>query len=170
LEEFPIEQGSGYRLHHNFLAYNKDMRLNPSLPLSDTFQARLAAQAILRNQFDMKKAVAELRPDIKQWRSFGQRLLAEPAVQHKLEIIMCRGDRNAQKFLKLMWDWLEAPPDAQDKSVTERRLSAARILAKGYIREKGPSETDYKPLVVDGMEEGLVNLVGAALAAKRKAN
>jgi hypothetical protein len=36
------------------------MRLNPSLPLSDSFQARLAAQAILRNQFDMKKAVAEL--------------------------------------------------------------------------------------------------------------
>jgi hypothetical protein len=37
------------------------MRLNPSLPLSDSFQARLAAQAILRNQFDMKEAVAELR-------------------------------------------------------------------------------------------------------------
>ena len=54
----------------------------------------------------MKKAVAELRPDITQWRSFGQRLLAEPAVQHKLEMIMRRGDRNAQKFLKLMWDWL----------------------------------------------------------------
>src|ERR1700674_6049590 len=75
------------------------MRLNPSLPLSDSFQARLAAQAILRNQFEMKKAVAELRGDIKQWRSFGQRLLAEPAVKHKLEIIMCRGDKNAQKFL-----------------------------------------------------------------------
>jgi hypothetical protein len=47
--------------------------MNPSLPLSDSFRGRLAAQAILRSQFDMKEAVAELRPDIKQWRSFGQR-------------------------------------------------------------------------------------------------
>src|ERR1700675_3605449 len=112
------------------------MRLNPSLPVSDSFQARLAAQAILRHSFNMKLAVAELRPDIKQWRAFGQRLLAEPAVQHKLEIIMCRGDRNAQKFLKLMWDWLEAPPDAQNKSVTEQRVSAAKVFAQAYMREK----------------------------------
>jgi hypothetical protein len=146
------------------------MRLNPSLPLSDPFQARLAAQAILRNQFYMKKAVAELRPDIKQWRSFGQKLLAEPAVQHKLEIIMCRGDRNAQKFLKQMWDWLEAP-DAQDKSVTKQRLSAARILAKVYIRAKGPAEVETPTMHVEGMEEGMVNLVGEELAGyTRKTN
>ncbi len=124
------------------------MRLNPSLQLSDSFQARLAAQAILRNQFDMKKAVAELRPDITQWRSFGQRLLAEPAVQHKLEIIMRRGDRNAQKFLKLMWDWLTF--DGQEIEIADtnggvrkvkvitkgehkQKMTAARVLAKGYL-------------------------------------
>lgn len=155
------------------------MRLNPSLPLSDSFQARLAAQAILRNQFEMKKAVAELRPDIKQWRSFGQRLLAEPAVQYKIEVIMNREDRNAQKFLASLWSAIElyesyttdptkGPPP---KNVTEVAQTAMRLLARGYIRGKGPSETDPKPYVVEGMEEGMVNLVGERLAGyTRKTN
>jgi hypothetical protein len=154
------------------------MRLNPSLPLSDSFQSRLAAQAILRNHFDMKKAVAELRPDIKQWRAFGQRLLAEPAVRHKMEIIMDRGDKNAQKFLDTLWEWLERldtsmKTDGAVPSRTEMEagLTAARILAKGYIRETGPSETDLKPFVVDGMDAGLHNLTGETLAANpRKTN
>jgi hypothetical protein len=116
------------------------MRLNPSLPLSDPFEARLAAQAILRNHFDMRKAVAELRPDIKQWRAFGQRLLAEPAVRHKIEIIMQREDKNAQKFLDTLWGWLEQL-DASMKTdgvvptraEMEAGVTAARILAKGYL-------------------------------------
>jgi hypothetical protein len=151
------------------------MRLNPSLPLSDSFQARLAAQAILRNHFDMKRAVAELRPDIKQWRAFGQRLLAEPAVRHKMEIIMDRGDKNAQKFLDTLWEWLEHLDAAMKtngaiptKAEMEAGLTAARILAKGYIREKSPGETDAKPLVVDGMDTGLHNLIGETLAAGPK--
>jgi hypothetical protein len=128
------------------------MRLNPSLPLSDSFQARLAAQAILRNLFDMKEAVAELRPDIKQWRSFGQRLLAEPAVQHKIEIILRRGDRNALrnalKFLKQMWDWLTfegheieiadknggvRKVKVMTKGEHKQKMTAARVLAKVYL-------------------------------------
>jgi hypothetical protein len=126
----------------------------------------------------MKKAVAELRPDIKQWRSFGQRLLAEPAVKHKLEIIMCRGDKNAQKFLDTLWEWLERldtsmKTDGAVPSRTEMEagLTAARILAKGYIPEKGPGETEAKPLVIDGMDTGLHNLTGEPLAVNtRKTN
>jgi len=119
------------------------MRLNPSLPLSDSFQARLAAQAILRNNFDMKKAVAELRPDIKQWRAFGQRLLAEPAVRHKIEIIMRREDKNAQKFLDTLWGWQErldvsmkSDGVVPTRAEMEAGLTAARILAKGYLRRR----------------------------------
>ena len=118
------------------------MRLNPSLPLSDAFQARLAAQAILRHSFNMKLAVAELRPDIKKWRTFGQKLLAEPAVQHKIEIIMRRGDRNAMKFLDILWEWLDHLDAAMKtdgavptRAEMEAGLTAARILAKGYLAE-----------------------------------
>jgi hypothetical protein len=144
------------------------MRLNPSLPLSDSFQARLAAQAILRHSFNMKLAVAELRPDIKQWRSFGAKLLAEPAVQYKIEVIMNREDRNVQKYVASLWSAIElyesyihdpskGPPP---KNVTEVAQTAMRLLARAYIREKGPADIEPKPMVVDGMEEGLVNLVG----------
>jgi hypothetical protein len=156
------------------------MRLNPSLPLSDSFQARLAAQAILRNQFDMKKAVAELRPDIKQWRAFGQRLLAEQEVQHKIEMIMRRGDKNAQKFLDTLWGWLERL-DASMKTdgavptraEMESGLTAARILAKGYLAEmKSEPSPSRSPLVIEGLDSrGIENLIGESLAVTtRKMN
>jgi hypothetical protein len=156
------------------------MRLNPSLPLSDSFQARLAAQAILRNHFDMKKAVAELRPDIRQWRAFGQRLLAEQTVRHKIEIIMDRGDKNAQKFLDTLWSWLERL-DALMKTggvvptraEMEAGLTAARILAKGYLAEtRSEPSTSRSPMVIEGLDsEGIQNLTGEALAVStRKTN
>ena len=156
------------------------MRLNPLLPLSDPFQARLAAQAILGHSFNMKLAVAELRPDIKRWRSFGQRLLAEPAVQHKLEIIMQRGDKNAQKFLDTLWEWLERLDTSMKtdsvvptRAEMEAGLTAARILAKGYIAEmKSEQSTSRSALVIEGLDsEALQNLTGQTLAANtRKTN
>jgi hypothetical protein len=69
-------------------------------------------------------------------------------VQHKLEIIMCRGDRNAQKFLKLMWDWLTfdgheieiadkngggRKVKVMTKGEHEQKMTAARNLAKVYL-------------------------------------
>jgi hypothetical protein len=156
------------------------MRLNPSLPLSDPFQARLAAQAILRNHFDMRKAVAELRPDIKQWRAFGQRLLAEQTVRHKIEIIMRREDKNAQKFLDTLWGWLERLDTSMKtdgvvptRAEMEAGLTAARILAKGYLAEmKSEPSTSRSPMVIEGLDsQGIQNLTGEALAVTtRKMN
>ena len=149
------------------------MRLNSSLPLSDSYQARLAAQAILRNQFDMKKAVAELRPDIKQWRSFGQRLLAEPAVQHKIEIIMRRGDRNAQKLIDTLWGWLnrldvgmKTDGAVPTRAEMEAGLTAARLLAKGYVAEmKSEQSSSRPPLLFEGLDsDALQNLTGETFA------
>ena len=156
------------------------MRLNPSLPLSDSFQARLAAQAILRNHFDMKKAVAELRPDIKQWRAFGQRLLAEPAVQQKIEVIMQRGDKNAQRFLDTLWGWLERLDASMKtdgvvptKAEMEAGLTAARILAKGYLAEMKSEPSTSRPLLIlEGLDsQGIQNLTGEELdVTTRKMN
>jgi hypothetical protein len=140
------------------------MKLNPRIPLSDKFQSRIAAQAIVYHGFDMSKAVAELRPDIKYRSSFGQKLMAEPAVLNEIEVIMDRTENNAQKFLKLMWEWLEGPDasNPMDKAPTEKRLTAARILAKGYISEKKGGEKDApsKPMVIEGLGEGVTALTG----------
>lgn len=82
----------------------------------------------------------------------------------EMEKIMSRKDRDATKFVNLMWDWLEAPDEGDNaKAANERRVSAARILAKGYINEKRP-DAPSRPLAVDGMSEGLDNLTGAVTA------
>lgn len=140
--------------------------------------ARIAAQSIVFCQFDPKRVVAELRPDIKCYRPFFAKLMDEMAVRREIEIIMSRTERDATKFLKLMWDWLEAePPSTQpgvtfiDKSLTERQLTAARILAKGYISEKKDAQQPAKPIVIEGLSEGMTNLVGPPLPSKdRKVN
>lgn len=155
------------------------MRLNPKLPLSHEFQARIAAQAIVSHGFNMKRAVAELRPDLKCYNIFGAKLLDEPAVRHEIEVIMNRTERNAQKFLKLMWDWLENEGVETEvangqkvkllsKSDVEMKQTAARILAKGYINEKGAEKQPSKPMVIEGLGSDVTNLVGEASTADSK--
>jgi hypothetical protein len=150
------------------------VKLNPSLPLSDPYQARLAAQAILRNQFDMKRAVAELRPDIRQWRAFGARMLAEPIIQDKIEVIMTRQDRNAQKFVAMNWEvWekLHAKLIANEKperELLEGGLNANRVLAKGYINEKKPADAPLRPYYVEGQDEWLYNMTGLEIDKPKK--
>src|ERR1700694_4412643 len=140
------------------------------MPLSDSFQARLAAQSILRNQFDMKKAVAELRPDIRQWRAFGAGLLDESAVQHKIEVIMNKEDRNAQKYLASLWKAVELYESYVDdptkgpppKHVVEVAQTAMRLLGRGYINETKDDDAPFKPFIIEGLTaEGIANLTGA---------
>jgi hypothetical protein len=151
------------------------------MPLWDPFQARLAAQAILRNQFDMKKAIAELRPDIREWRAFGARLLDEPAVQHKIEVIMNKEDRNAQKYLASLWKAIElyesyiddptkGPPP---KHVVEVAQTAMRLLGRGYINETKADDAPFKPFIIEGITPELrLALTGepAPAANTRKTN
>ncbi|SRR5882672_2959386 len=141
------------------------MRLNPKIPLSDKFQARLAAQALVRNGFNLQATVKELRPDIVNIKKFGQTIMKESAVQYEVEKIMNRTENDAKKFLKMMWGWAEKldgvlnseTPVTADKATVEAGLSAARILAKGYINEKAPA-VELKPMIIEGLENS--NLTG----------
>lgn len=144
------------------------MRLNPAIPISERFQARIAAQSICFHSFNMKEAVAELRPDIKGWRTFGAKLLAEPAVLHEVEKIMNRTDRNASKFIDMNWEILEkfhkaiVSNEPVPKELAEAGLNSNRILAKGYITEKGPVREQTTKFHVEGIGEGMAALVGDA--------
>ena len=119
-------------------------------------QARVVAQSIVRHGFDMKRVVSELRPDIKCRGPYGAKLLDDPVVRREIEVIMNRTERNATQFVKQMWDWLESTDDSREAN--ERRQTAARILAKGYIRDKGPEEKPSKPMVIEGLDS-ISNLV-----------
>src|SRR5438045_736190 len=138
------------------------MRLNPKIPLSNGFQARIAAQEIVFRSFNMKEVVKALRPDLKQHNAFAVKLMDEPQVRLEIQKIMDRTENNATKFVKRMWEWMDAPPDetGMNKEVAENRRTAARILAKGYISEKKVETAPAKPVFVDGMESGLANLTG----------
>lgn len=110
------------------------MRLSRDADLNERFPARLAAQALLRNGLDYVAAAKELRPDIKTHQKLIREMKESAQVTHELEKIMDRKDRTAQRYLDVIWDWLEASGD--DKFTNERKCTAARILAKGYISEK----------------------------------
>lgn len=83
----------------------------------------------------------------------------EPAVRHELEVIMNRTERNSTKYVKMLWDWLEAPVDER-KDTEENRRTAARLLGKAYLDPRKPPDAPANPLHVDGMEDGLSNLTG----------
>lgn len=132
------------------------MKLNPRIPLSDTFQARIAAQSILRNGFDPKRTVAELRPGHASYNVFFSKLMDEPAVRYQLERIMNRTDRNAEKFLKMNWELFEKLHETvmsggkPERELLDAGLNANRILAKGYVSEK-KSDAPEKPMRIDGL-------------------
>lgn len=132
------------------------MRLNSALPLSDRLNARLCAQAYISNSFDIRKTVQELRPDLAPGSTWGAKMLEEPMVQREINFIINRLDRNAETFLAKMWKWLDDESD--NKLANERRMTAARILAKGYVREKEKGEKQSKPFIIDGLES-INNLV-----------
>jgi len=143
------------------------MQLNPKLPLHDRFQARLAAQAIVRNLFDPRRTVAELRPDLRTYSHFFAKLLDTPEVQHEVEKIMNRTERNAARFLDKMWDWLEAD-SVGDKDVAENKRTAARILAKGYISEKASKDAPTQPMRIEGLDGDALDKLTAAPVQREK--
>lgn len=141
------------------------MKKGPTLPITNRFEGRQIAQCIVRNKFNMSKVTMELYDlgDITYGTlgngTLGHQLLREPAVMIELGVIMDRTQKSADTFLDKMWKWLN--DDTEGKEFNERRMTAARILAKGYIREKGPGDTkDVKPLMIEGLSEGIGNLTG----------
>jgi hypothetical protein len=141
----------------------QDMKMPFHLPIRDRLIARRVAVAFVRNGFDTRKAVEELAPGVVNVTALGARLLAEPGVRHEIGILMDRVEKKenlAEIFKKKMWEWLNAPPDGT-KETEENRRTAARIMAKGYIREKGPMEKESTPpMVIEGLGDQISNLTG----------
>jgi hypothetical protein len=142
------------------------------LPISDRLIARRVAVAFVRNGFDTKKTMAELAPGLVNPHALSAKLMAEPGVRHEIGILMDRIEKKenrAELFLKKMWEWLESEGQEVNgvkiltKADIEMKQTAARILAKGYIREKGPMEKDSAPpIVIEGLGEQIQNLTGDA--------
>ena len=129
------------------------MRIPGKLPLTRP-QYRAAAQEIITAGWNVRTAAKALGVSTR----FVNTLLDDPALKHEIEAIMNRTERNATKFLDIMWNWLEdATPD--DKAANERKVAAARILARGYISEKA-EKPESKPFVIEGLDGGLSNLTG----------
>ena len=139
------------------------MKIPFHLPITDRFVARKVAAAFVRNEFNLTKTGQELAPGRGRPHQLSARLMEEPAVKYEIGVIMDRVEKKngrAETFLKKMWEWLEAPPDGT-KETEENRRTAARIMAKGYIREKGPmEEEDKKPMIIQGLGDGIENLTG----------
>lgn len=76
---------------------------------------------------------------------------------------MNRTERNSTKYVKMLWDWLEAPNPDGAKDIEENRRTAARLLGKAYIDTKGRvAETAQKPMVIEGLGDEIANLTSEA--------
>lgn len=135
--------------------------LDPALPLSNPRMAKMAAETIVCCGFNATRAARELRPDLKAHRNFAHRLMREPAVKKEIERIMEKPTRNPERFMELMWDWLEVDGTDLTKSQVEMKQTAARILAKGYVSDRKP-DAPARPMHVDGLDEGMTSLTGEA--------
>lgn len=139
--------------------------LDPAVPLTDIRAARMAAEAIVLYGLNYERAARDLRPDLTtrgQQNYFALKLRKSRHVKRALEKLMSTPERNATKFLDIMWNWLEAPPSESplDKTAHEQRLTAARVLARGYINEKAADKPTGAPMVLDIGNEGVAALTG----------
>jgi len=142
------------------------------LPITDRLIARKVAAAFVRNEFNVRKAVGELVPTLVHPGPLGAKLMAEPAVRYEIGVIMDRVDKKdgrAAAFLngmhaaiELYESYIKDPTKGlPPKHVVEVAQTAMRILAKGYIREKGPVEKESTPpMKFEGLEDGINNLTG----------
>lgn len=135
--------------------------LDPKLPLDNPRMAKMAAETIVCCGFNATRAARELRPDLKAHRNFAHRLMREPAVKKEIQRIMEKPTRNPERFMELMWDWLEVDSTDLSKSQVEMKQTAARILAKGYVSDRKP-DAPARPMHVDGLDEGMTSLTGEA--------
>lgn len=135
------------------------------LPITDRIVARRIAAEFVRQECSMDRAVRALAPGLAKTSNLGAKLMEDREVRYAIGVIMDRvekKDGRGETFLKKMWEWLEAKNPNGAKDVEENRRTAARILAKGYIREKGSKEDekDTAPMVIQGLGDGISNLTG----------
>src|SRR3974377_2059200 len=134
-------QAGDYRVCVKSAGVARTMILDPKADLEDSTAARIAAQAIVRCGLDYKKAAAELWPARKTHAALIQRLKNSAQVEKEIDKIMNREEkRGAARFLDLMWQWIEKDT-TDDRDGAENKRTAARILAKGYLKEKTDHHT-----------------------------
>lgn len=154
--------------------------LDPNVSLSDPRAARMAAEAIILYGLNYERAAREIRPDLagEQHNYFARKLRTSRHVQRELEKLMSTPERNASRFVQLMWDWLEVEGIEHeigngqkvkllDKASIEMKQTAARILARGYINEKAADKPAGAPMVLDIGRDGVAALTGEKLDSKK---
>ena len=136
-----------------------------ALRFSDSNIARRAAQLLVQAGFDSRKAGQLMDPKAKNPSAIGRKMSSSEEVQVEVSKILNRTERNAQKFLDMNWELFEkmhqkvTAGEEVPKEILEAGLNSNRILAKGYISEKGPRQESEKPaLNIVASESELSNL------------
>jgi hypothetical protein len=119
--------------------------------------ATLAAHALIKNSMNATRAAKELRPHLTEQsaRKTGSRMIHTPAVQAELEKLTNAGgldEKNSGRFFEELWNWLLGEDHAL-------KVTAARILARCYIKEGMDGSTPPAPLQIDGMDEDLIRVL-----------
>ena len=125
--------------------------------------APLAARALVKHSMNSTRAAKELRPHLTEQsaRKTGSRMIHTPAVLIELDKIMSGqgvSERNCEKFRDRLWEWFLSTEEG--KEANERRLTAARLLARCYITEKLEVSTPPAPRIEGLDEQALRNLTG----------
>lgn len=142
------------------------------LPITDRIVARRIAAEFVRHECNMSAALLAIAPGLAKTSNLSAKLMSDPAVRYEIGVVMDRvekKDGRGETFLKRMWEWMDATPDGK-KETEENRRTAARILAKGYIREKGAKEDerDTAPMVIQGLGDQVGNLTGEIPVTEEK--
>jgi len=135
--------------------------LDPKIPLSDPRAARMCAEVFVLYGMNALRAARTLRPDLAptSHNAFAAKMMKCPQVKREIKKLMDKPEQNADRFMQTMWEWLSDGEDS--KSANERKCTAARILAKGYISEKKDKDAPVQAVKFEGLSaEGLSNLTG----------
>jgi hypothetical protein len=128
--------------------------------------ATLAAHALIKNSMNATRAAKELRPHLTEQsaRKTGSRMIHTPAVQAELEkLTNAKGlnERNADGFFEEIWTWLLG----EDNSL---KLTAARILARCYIKEGMDVSDPPTPIQIEGMDEDAIRALTGVEPKRRQ--
>lgn len=118
--------------------------------------SRIVARAILKHAFDYSAVVSELAPWVKSARireELADRIEQSEVVRAALEKELESrdlGDGSKRAFVEKMWDWLT-------NGTEKERITAARVLGRGFIGEKVTTDKPEE-LPIAGFDDGIRNM------------
>lgn len=86
-------------------------------------------------------------------------MIHTPAVLSELEkLVSVQGlsERNGESFKDRLWEWLLSTEEG--KEANQRRLTAARILARVYITDR-LEESPPEPFQIEGIDEDAIQVL-----------